>query len=348
MNTNELEYGVLYVFTNLFAPKELLDDYILSAGRACGQTEALRRFEMKVVYVDQSPALVARRFNAGNIGKTAVLTCPVCGDITIDGKLVGEFVRHLFDFNSLDDGDLHINLDDFVKGKSRREWNDRLQSPDLAQKLDNARLFAQDTQAMLPVDATADPEERDLTEAERLREQYLRIVGQVVINYVSLTHADPHPLLGDTLASTNIVLAPKGLSPLVIDSDLHIRLTDYDNAEIRLHTLSKALYILFLCHPEGIRLIDIDRHRQELQDIYEVIMPQRDDDASTSIIDNVVNPLSGTLNQNISRIKRFFKTVIMDDAVARQYYITGERGEAYGIALPRRLVTIPKVFTEKF
>ena len=73
-------------------------------------------------------------------------------------------------------------------------------------------------------------------------------------------------------------------------------------------------------------------------------MPGRDIDAGQDIIDNVVNPLSGTLLQNLSRIKRFFKTVIMDDNVASQYYISGRRGQAYGISLPRNRVTMPRVF----
>ena len=73
-------------------------------------------------------------------------------------------------------------------------------------------------------------------------------------------------------------------------------------------------------------------------------MPGRDIDAGQDIIDNVVNPLSGTLLQNLSRIKRFFKTIIMDDELAANYYITGRRGEAYSISLPRDLVRLPRIF----
>ena len=79
-----LEYGTIYVFTDLYAPKQLLDDYVLAMQHACQQAYALQRFELQVLYADISPTLVARRFNAGNIGKEALLTCPVCGDISID------------------------------------------------------------------------------------------------------------------------------------------------------------------------------------------------------------------------------------------------------------------------
>ncbi len=342
----ELEYGVIYVFTNMYAPKQLLNDYIASAGRACGQAEALRHFDVQVVYVDSAPTLVARRFNAGNIGKAAVITCPVCGDIDIDGKLVNEFVRRLFDFNNIDNGDDYIKLEDFLTDEQKVAWQDRLEAPDMVAKLEHARLQAEAKDELIEKSRNPqDPEERELTEAERLRKQYLTIVGQLVINYVALTHADPHQLLGDTLRDMPIVFAATRLSPLVIDNDLKVRLTDYENAVIRLHPLSKALYILFLLHPEGIELSRMDEHRQELEQIYNIIMPVRDDEATVRIIDNVVNPLSGTLNQNLSRIKRFFKTIIMDDNVACQYYITGKRGEAYNILLPRELVTLPKAFS---
>ncbi len=33
MTPTELEYGVIYVFTNLYAPTELLNNYMASAGR---------------------------------------------------------------------------------------------------------------------------------------------------------------------------------------------------------------------------------------------------------------------------------------------------------------------------
>ena len=131
----------------------------------------------------------------------------------------------------------------------------------------------------------------------------------------------------------------------MIDADLKLRLTDYNNAEVRLHPLSKALYILFLKHPEGIELRNISDYRSELQDIYEIIMPSRDDETIDTVMENVLNPLSGTLVQNLSRIKRFFKTIILDDEIARNYYIQGKRGETYGISLPRNLVTLPRVFS---
>ncbi len=337
-----LEYGTIYVFTDLYAPKQLLDDYVLAMQHACQQAHALQRFELQVLYADISPTLVARRFNAGNIGKEALLTCPVCGDISIDQRLVTEFVQQLFDFGRLDTGDSAIAIEQFLNKGEREQMRRHLEHPDLAAKLQKAQQQAQLVQQQ---DMSPLPEDSALNEAERLRDQYLKIVGQLVTNYVLLTHSDPRELLGDTLEGQSpLVFAPRQLSRLVFDSDLRMWLSDYGNAEIRLHPLSKAIYILFLKHPEGIELRDIDRHADELRQIYDIVMPARDIATSDTIIDNVLNPLTGTLLQNLSRIKRFFKTVIMDDNVASQYYISGHRGQAYGISLPRNRVTMPRVF----
>ena len=345
----QLEYGVIYVYTNLYTPLELLNDYMTAMSRACGNPDALHRFKTEVVYADCSPTLVARRFNAGNIGKSSLLTCAVCGDINIDGRLVSEFIRSLFDFGQLDSGDHAIDIRLFLSAGQIRQMREAIDLPDLQAKLDNARQAADPNQTEATCPDMADAEERDLADAERQRKQYLDMIGRLVVNYVSLTHSDPHALLGDRLSqSFPLIFAPQSLSRLVIDADLHIRLADYDDAEIRLHPLSKALYILFLLHPEGIELRCLDEYGAELREIYEIIMPGRDDEATDSIIANVINPLSGTLQQNLSRIKRFFKTVIMDDNTAEQYYITGTRGGSYGIALPRTLVTIPAVFCSDF
>ena len=57
-------------------------------------------------------------------------------------------------------------------------------------------------------------------------------------------------------------------SKLIIRRNGRIFLPDYGNIEIKVPTLEKALYILFLRHPEGIYLSSLNEYRQELYHIY--------------------------------------------------------------------------------
>ena len=56
-----------------------------------------------------------------------------------------------------------------------------------------------------------------------------------------------------------------------MDSEFKIYLPDYKNVEIKMTTLPKALYILFLRHPEGIILKQLSDFEPELMKIYQII-----------------------------------------------------------------------------
>ena len=141
-NPEALEYGAIYVISDLYTPQELLDDYRSVMGHVTGQSDALNRFSIQVYYEDHAPMLVARRFNAGNIGRTALLTCPVCGDINIDSKLAEVFFQNLFDFGQLDTGDCHIEIKNLLSRQERVRMQDSIDHPDLGLKLENARALA--------------------------------------------------------------------------------------------------------------------------------------------------------------------------------------------------------------
>ena len=54
---------------------------------------------------------------------------------------------------------------------------------------------------------------------------------------------------------------------------------------------------------------------------------------------NLTNPLSNSINEKCTRIKEAFLSQF-DEHLANYYYITGKRGEAKKIALPRKLIEI--------
>ena len=126
-------------------------------------------------------------------------------------------------------------------------------------------------------------------------------------------------------------------------SRIHIRygrifLPDYNNMEIKMPTLSKAIYILYLRHPEGIMFSYLPDYRNELMHIYEFISGRDSREDIRKSIDDVTDPTRNSINEKCSRIKQAFLREF-DDSIARNYYITGERGEAKKILLPKEMVT---------
>ena len=126
-------------------------------------------------------------------------------------------------------------------------------------------------------------------------------------------------------------------------SRLHIRygrifLSDYNNMEIKMPTLSKAIYMLYLRHPEGIMFSYLPDYRDELLHLYGMISGRDNREEIRRSIDDVTDPTRNSINEKCSRIKQAFLREF-DDSIARNYYITGERGEAKRILLSRDLVT---------
>ena len=126
-------------------------------------------------------------------------------------------------------------------------------------------------------------------------------------------------------------------------SRIHIRygrifLPDYNNMEIKMPTLSKAIYMLYLRHPEGIMFSYLPDYRDELMHIYGLISGRDSLEDIRKSIDDVTDPTRNSINEKCSRIKQAFLREF-DDSIARNYYITGERGEIKKILLPREMVT---------
>ena len=107
--------------------------------------------------------------------------------------------------------------------------------------------------------------------------------------------------------------------------------------EIHMEPLVKAVYLLFLKHPEGINFKDLPDYREELTRLYDKIRPWGLTDRALQSIEDVTNPMLNSINEKCARIRKAFVTVL-DSSVAEYYYITGIRGQSKRIALPRDLV----------
>ena len=128
------------------------------------------------------------------------------------------------------------------------------------------------------------------------------------------------------------------LSRLVITKDYRILLPDYQNKEIHMTPLPKAVFFLFLKHPEGIVFKYLPDYQEELMDIYKRIKgPLFNPQTAQKSVQDVTDPFKNSINENCARVRAAFVDEF-EDHIAHHYYIDGERGEAKNIPLPRNLV----------
>ena len=127
------------------------------------------------------------------------------------------------------------------------------------------------------------------------------------------------------------------LSRMIITPDYRIFLPDYNDMEIEMGALPKAIYFLYLRYPEGIIYKHMQDYYNELLNIYKQLRPNTDEARLNLTITKVVNPLGNALNENIARIRKAFVEKF-DEHLANNYIITGERGSQYSIPLDRDLI----------
>lgn len=125
-------------------------------------------------------------------------------------------------------------------------------------------------------------------------------------------------------------------SRLIVAKDCTILLADYKK-EVNMEPIVKAIYLLFLKHPEGIAFKRLPDYERELADIYQKIKPFGLTERAIRSIKDVTNPLLNSINEKCSRVKAAFQSVV-DPTLLEQYIIVGKSGEAKKIELSRELV----------
>lgn len=129
--------------------------------------------------------------------------------------------------------------------------------------------------------------------------------------------------LGVPLLEQLRIEAAKGrLSRLVITKDCRFLLTDYGNREVELQPVHKAVYMLFLAHPEGIEFKRLSEYRDELRRYYERTAPYLNRQKMEESLDHLTNPLDNAINEKCSRIKKVFSELV-DEYTATYYIISG-------------------------
>jgi hypothetical protein len=133
------------------------------------------------------------------------------------------------------------------------------------------------------------------------------------------------------------------LSRIIIDASGKICLPEFGNIEIKLKPLEKAIYLLYLNHPEGIRFGDLYLHKNELNNIYMKFINHDDGDLESiknivaQRIANLVNITTNGAAERVAKIKSAFVKAIGEE-LAKQYYIQGGNNEVKRVLLDRGLV----------
>ena len=151
------------------------------------------------------------------------------------------------------------------------------------------------------------------------------------------------------LEELRIEAARGKLSRLVVTEDYRLVLADYNNTEVELQPVHKAVYLLFLNHPEGIEFKRLTEYREELLNIYMKTARWMDKEKIVESVDKLVDPLDNAINEKCSRIKKVFLD-LMDEYRASYYIISGHTQKHIAgrvwyerlkvITLPRELVEL--------
>ena len=121
----------------------------------------------------------------------------------------------------------------------------------------------------------------------------------------------------------------------------HVLLPDYER-EIHFTAQVKALYVLFLNHPEGIRMKEIADYKEEYKQLYFQLTNRSDTDKLRGSVErllDVYNPNS--LNVKKSQCNAAIYTAIPEDSLRHYYEIEVNRGQPHKINLDRTLVHMP-------
>jgi hypothetical protein len=133
------------------------------------------------------------------------------------------------------------------------------------------------------------------------------------------------PILKDLLEKQSQSIQLDAISRLEINCHNRI-LLPYFKKEVELSYLTKAVYFLFLKHPEGINLKELGNYQKELLSIYTSVSNQLDYDKMVKSVEDVVNLETKAIYTHLSRIKSAYYK-IMDESFAKYYIVSGNGEE---------------------
>lgn len=374
-NPQNLKYGIIYLYSDrrlspgMYNPEAIVEKFV---------------YPMQIEWIDEPGRedllLVARRFNVGNIGKYALVKLTLSRMNRTGGwfEAIQQFADALMGVSDEGDGDIELSEYDFCAhhvdqasvfsdyyeaapqdntrveaSRPRSRWKrlkDRLQemvSEDDALEYPTVTHANRQSRRSREIDVDLIQEEKsEVKKLEQERKRALERIKRDIVNYIAHYHDDPKDLIAELLRGKVVVGQP---GRVLVNGDLKIVLPEYDEMEIQMPAMCRTLYILFLKQRKqgngGIVLKNMDQYHDEIIDIYSMVKPGANESRVKQSVDNLCDPFGESLNQMISRINRCIKNVITDKELAKQYTITGSKGEEYGIALDPGFLELPRAIT---
>ena len=157
---------------------------------------------------------------------------------------------------------------------------------------------------------------QDMTHEEMALE-VKRLTGQ--LQAAGRTDLLLHALGVSLLEELRLEAAKGRLQPLRITKDYRFFVGQH---EVELQPVHKAVYLLFLAHPEGIEFKRLADYREELSSYYMKTARLLDKEKIMEGVSHLVNPLDNAINEKCSRIKNVF-SAMMDEYTASYYIISG-------------------------
>ena len=191
-------------------------------------------------------------------------------------------------------------------------------------------------QKYLKGERTSDVRLREIKDPDYLFEDDIKIMLEDVRLKVDQLRRSG---ISDVILSQLLFPKPP-LSTLRITEDHRIFLPEYNNVEIHMTPIVKAVYFLFLRHPEGILFKELIDYRDELDMLYRSVKENKamNEKLVGSFFDYVqvqrlCDPTDNSINEKCARIREAFLLNIHED-IAKDYIVTGKKGEPKRVNLP--------------
>lgn len=132
----------------------------------------------------------------------------------------------------------------------------------------------------------------------------------------------------------SVLYEKEEMPQLIITEKYEVIMVGKHQITIDMEPLVKALYLLFLLHPEGIIFKCLPDYKKELTTLYLQLKPSGLTEKVRKSISDITDPTHNSINEKCARIRKAFSEVLPKN-IAKHYYISGKRGMTKKIDIER-------------